>query len=187
MKPPVKTLLALALATPLLLGAASASAHDEGETRLSPRAQAQIAQARRATASFHAIEAAFAVGYGPAPVVDLKGNACIVEPGQGAMGIHFVNGSLLNVHLSEQQPQALIYEPVGDGTLRLVGVEYLVFKAAWDAAFPGRTPVLFDQPFHPVPEGNRYGLPAFYALHLWLWKPNRAGMFADWNPAVKCP
>lgn len=185
--PPVKSLLSLALASSLLLGTAPAAAHDDGESRLSPRMQAEIAQARRATASFHAIEAAFAAGYGPAPVVDLAGNACIAQAGQGAMGIHFVNGNLLNVHLSALQPQALVYEPVGDGTLRLVAAEYLVFKAAWDGAFPGRTPTLFDQPFHLVPAGNRYGLPAFYALHLWLWKPNRSGMFADWNPAVKCP
>ena len=186
-KPPVKSLLALALASTLVLGTAPAAAHDDGESKLSPRAQSQIAQARRATASFHNIEAAFAAGYGPAPVVDLKGNACIEQPGQGAMGIHFVNGSLLNVHLREQQPQALIYEPIADGSLRLVGAEYIVFKAAWDGAFPGKTPTLFSQSFNLVPEGNRYGLPAFYALHLWLWRPNASGMFADWNPAVKCP
>ena len=71
--------------------------------------------------------------------------------------------------------------------LRLVGAEYIVFKSAWDGAFPGTTPRLFGQDFHLVPEGNRYGLPSFYALHVWMWQPNRSGMFADWNPSVHCP
>jgi hypothetical protein len=33
---------------------------------------------------------------------------------------------------------------------------------------------------------NRYGLPAFYELHVWAWKTNPSGMFADWNPRVSC-
>ena len=185
-KTPVKTLFALAIASTLLLSTAPAAAHDDGESRLSPQVKAQIAQARRATARFHDIDAAFAAGYGPAPVVDVRGRACIEQPGQGAMGVHYVNGNLLTPHLSALQPQALIYEPMSDGTQRLVGAEYIVFKSAWDGLFPRQTPMLFDQHFHLVPEGNRYGLPAFYALHLWLWQPNPSGLFADWNPAVKC-
>ena len=186
-KLPVKSLLRLALASSLLPGVAPASAHDEGESRLSPQVLAQIALARRATARFHDIGAAVAAGYGPAPVVDLQGRACIDQPGQGAMGIHYVNGNLLTPYLSAMQPQALIYEPLADGSQRLVGAEYIVFKSAWDGLFPGTTPMLFDQHLHLVSAGNRYGLPAFYALHLWLWRPNRSGMFADWNPAVHCP
>jgi hypothetical protein len=73
--PPVETLLELALASTLLLGAAPASAHEEDESRLSPQVRAQIAQARRATARFHDIAVAVAAGYGPAPEVDLKGRA----------------------------------------------------------------------------------------------------------------
>ena len=23
-------------------------------------------------------------------------------------------------------------------------------------------------------------------LHVWTWQENRSGLFADWNPAVKC-
>jgi hypothetical protein len=186
-KPPIKKILGLALASTLMLGVVPASAHEEDESRLSPQVRAQIAQARRATARFHDIDAAFAAGYGPAPVVDLQGRACIDQPGQGTMGIHYVNANLLTPHLSTLQPQALIYEPLADGSQRLVGAEYIVFKGAWDGLFPGTEPMLFEQPFHLVPEGNRYGLPAFYALHLWLWQPNRSGMFADWNPSVRCP
>ena len=34
---------------------------------------------------------------------------------------------------------------------------------------------------------NRYGIPAFYALHAWAWKANPTGPFEDWNPKVLCP
>ena len=33
---------------------------------------------------------------------------------------------------------------------------------------------------------NRYGLPAFYELHVWAWKKNRKGAFTDMNPDVSC-
>lgn len=188
-KPPVKSLLTLALAGTLLLGAAPASAHDGGESRLSPSAQALLGDARRATAAFVDINAAIGVagGYSATPVADLQGITCIAsaQPGKGAMGIHYVNGSLLfDGAVDALRPEALIYEPMPDGKLRLVGVEYLVFQAAWPDKKPPR---LFGQDFHLTPEGNRYGLPAFFALHVWMWEPNRSGLFADWNPAVRCP
>ncbi len=43
------------------------------------------------------------------------------------------------------------------------------------------------RPFHLTRDGNRYGLPAFYQLHVWLWKRNPNGLFNDWNPTVRCP
>ena len=33
---------------------------------------------------------------------------------------------------------------------------------------------------------NRYGLPAFYELHVWAWENNPKGSFADWNTHVTC-
>ena len=38
----------------------------------------------------------------------------------------------------------------------------------------------------PVGADNRYGIPAFYELHAWVWKDNPAGTFADYNPDVTC-
>lgn len=175
----------LLLSAALLACALPAAAHGP-EDDLSSATLAQIADARRATAPFHDLAAAVAAGYGPGPFADAAGLTCIDKPGAGAMGVHYVNGGLLNVHLSALAPQALIYEPMPGGTLRLVGAEYIVFQSAWEAAFPGTVPRLFDQALHLVPAGNRYGLPPFYALHVWLWQPNRSGMFADWNPAVRC-
>ena len=186
-KPAVKSLLALALASTLLLGTAPASAHDEGESRLSPSAQALLGDARRATAAFVDINVAInGGGYGPAPFADAQGITCIAsaQPGKGAMGIHYVNFSLLDPAVDALRPEALIYESMPDGKLRLVGVEYIVFQDAWPDKKPPR---LFGQDFHLTPVGNRYGIPAYYALHVWMWEPNRSSLFADWNPAVKCP
>jgi hypothetical protein len=47
-------------------------------------------------------------------------------------------------------------------------------------------PVLMGQLFNYVGAPNRYGLPAFYELHVWAWKSNADGVFADWNPRVSC-
>ena len=38
----------------------------------------------------------------------------------------------------------------------------------------------------PIPAGNRYGLPDFYELHAWIWRPNPSGIFQNWNPKVSC-
>ena len=62
----------------------------------------------------------------------------------------------------------------------------MVFKAAWDASHSWR-PRLFGHTFNLSPEGNRFGLPAFYSLHAWIWKNNPAGMFQMFNPTVTCP
>jgi hypothetical protein len=163
-----------------------AAAHDEHEARLSPQVRAELTQARRATAPFHDLAVADAAGYNTR-VFDKNGIDCIAQPGEGAMGVHFLNAGLLTPYPDALAPTVLMYEPMPGGAMRLVGAEYIVFRSAWEGLFPGTTPNLFGQPFHLVREGNRYGLPDFYALHLWLWRPNRSGLFADWNPSVRCP
>src|SRR4029078_9220216 len=80
-------------------------------------------------------------------------------------------------------PEALVYEPMPGGQLRLVGVEYVVFKADWDKNHSS-PPQLFNHTFFTIPAGNRYGLPDFYELHAWIWRPNPSGIFQNWNPNV---
>jgi hypothetical protein len=46
---------------------------------------------------------------------------------------------------------------------------------------------LFGKSFMLVPAPNRFGIPAFYALHAWAWKTNPTGAFEMWNPSVLCP
>jgi hypothetical protein len=147
-----------------------------------------LSAARAATAQFHQLGTAKAAGY-TAEVVDLNGFACIddIEGHTGGMGIHFLNPNLLDGNVDESTPELVIYEPTKNGEMRLVAVEYLVLRSAWEAAHPGASvPTLFGQPMELVPAGNRYGLPDFYEMHAWIWKDNPLGMHNDWNPTVTC-
>ena len=142
--------------------------------------------ATRATARFHNLAIAKRASYGL--LKDNKGIACIAMdgmPAMGAMGVHYAKGSLVaDGKLNVAKPEALVYAPEG-GTLRLSALEYVVLKSAWDAHH-ATAPALFGQRFNFTPAGNRFGLPAYYSLHAWLWKHNPAGMFSMWNPEVHC-
>jgi hypothetical protein len=137
---------------------------------------------KSSTAAFHDLDKAKAAGY-TVRVFDLAGIDCIAQPGQGAMGVHMLNPALLDSTIDADQPELLVYEPRNDGTLKLVALEYLVIKDAWQGV---SKPALFGQEFDEIPAGNRYGLPPFYALHAWIWKPNPSGMLYAWNPRVDC-
>jgi hypothetical protein len=138
--------------------------------------------AKTATARFHDLDKARAAGYA-VQVFDTAGITCIAQPGQGAMGIHMLNPSLLDGAIDAKNPELLVYEPKNNGELKLVALEYLVFVADWTGSSP---PSLFGRQFDLVPAGNRYGLPPFYALHAWIWKPNPSGILNAWNPRVDC-
>jgi hypothetical protein len=140
--------------------------------------------ARAATAAFRDIAVAKAAGYGL--LVDAKEIACIDNLPAGGMGIHYVNGDLVgDAKVNARTPEALVYEPMRDGSLRLVALEYVVFQANWDAKHRS-APKLFGQRFELIGADNRYGLDPFYELHVWIWKHNPSGMFEDWNPRVSC-
>lgn len=111
---------------------------------------------------------------------------CVSGPEEGAMGVHFVNFALVDGKVDAKAPEALIYE-VKNGRARLVGVEFIVPVDAWHPA-EGEppVPVLEGQVFHFNESPNRFGLPAFYELHVWAWRDNPNGTFADWNPRVSC-
>jgi hypothetical protein len=99
--------------------------------------------------------------------------------------VHLVNGGLVgDGALDATRPEALLYEEK-NGQMRLLAVEYVVIAEAWHAANEA-PPVLMGQLFNYVGAPNRYGIPAFYELHVWAWKHNPNGVFADWNPAVSC-
>ena len=135
---------------------------------------------RDATSRFRKVERALDAGY-----VQFFG--CVHEPLAGSMGIHFVNGELAGDGVIDASaPEALMYEVKANGKLELTGVEYVVFKEAWDGA-NAAPPQLFGQPFNTVAEPNRYGIPTFYELHAWVWKDNPTGVNEDWNPRVLCP
>jgi hypothetical protein len=110
---------------------------------------------------------------------------CVSGPDHGAMGIHYLNLALVgDGEIDEAHPEALIYEPVGNKR-RLVGVEYIVDAAAWLGSHPA-PPQLEGQAFQFVGSPNRYGIPAFFELHVWAWRDNPNGAFVDWNNKVSC-
>jgi hypothetical protein len=154
--------------------------------------QSAAAGARAATARFHDLSAADAAGYS-VQVADLAGITCI-DSAAGAMGVHYLNPNLVpelfdagaGADVDAATPELLVYAPGPDGQLRLVALEYLTIKAAWDAQHAA-APSLFGRTFDSTAVGNRYGLPAFYSLHAWIWDPNPADIFAPYNPRVTCP
>lgn len=79
----------------------------------------------------------------------------------------------------------MIYEPKPGRGLRLIGADYLLMKEAWDKKKQG-PPQLMGQLFHLFGSPNRFGLPAFYTLHVWAWKDNPNGAFVNWHPNVSC-
>lgn len=139
---------------------------------------------RAATGQYQEVAAAEDAGY--ALLKDTAGIACI-DNETGAMGIHYANGDLVAGGVIDAlKPQVLVYEPGAGNELHLAAVEYVVMQEAWDATHD-TAPELFGQTFMLTPAGNRYGLPAFYSLHDWAWKPNPDGEFAMYNPDVACP
>jgi hypothetical protein len=168
-------LVAVAAAA-LLAAARPAAASGSGEVL-------QLLKAYVGTARYLDVGRAVDAGYGE--FRDAAGIACIDKPGVGGMGTHYVSSGVGDTVLDPGNPEALVYETLPGGALRLVAAEYIVFAAAWDATH-NAPPSMFGQQFALVPAGNRYGIPAFYELHAWLWKLNPRGLFDDWNPRVTC-
>jgi hypothetical protein len=145
------------------------------------------AAVRAATARFHSTVQATAAGYGPFPV-GAPLHECISNlTGPGAMGFHWVNGKYIDGDVDALHPEVLVYAPDADGNLRLVALEYVVFQADWYASHPADSmPELFGQMFMATPSPNRYAIPAFFALHVWLYQSNPTGIFQNFNPTVSC-
>jgi hypothetical protein len=149
---------------------------------------AGLAAAKAATVKYSSLSVAKADGY--ALLKDKNGIACIANDAMdgmpmGAMGVHYARGAIVgDGQLSSETPEALVYAPQG-GKLRLAAVEYVVLKAGWDAKH-AQEPVMFGHKFNETYGGNRFGLPAFYSLHVWLFKHNPTGEFSMWNPLVHC-
>jgi hypothetical protein len=112
---------------------------------------------------------------------------CVSGGDFGAMGLHFLNMSLVgDGEVDKYTPEIVLYEPLPDGKMRITGVDYLVYAADWDYKHPEGPPQLEGQLFHFFESPNRFGLPAFYTLHVWAWRDNPSGTFANWNPKVRC-
>jgi hypothetical protein len=168
--------LIIIIATPLL-AADEASSHAGGHQASS--AAKLVQHVREGTRKYIDVNNATAAGYGPFL-------GCVAGTDHGAMGIHYVNGTLLgNLTLDPAQPEALIYEP-SNGKMTLVGVEFILDATSWLAANNNAPPVLDGQVFNFVGAPNRFNIPSFFELHVWAWRDNPQGAFVDWNNLVTC-
>jgi len=164
---------------------ASAYAQQSSTRQAAPasgRASSPLVETVRvATSQYRDINVALREGWVPA-------TPCVSGPNSGAMGVHFVLPSRLgDGMLKASEPEALIYEPMGNGAMRLVGVEFIVMVGDWEKQHAeGGTPSVEGHLTNRVEAPNRYGLPAFYELHVWAWEQNPNGNFADWNSRVSC-
>ena len=166
----------------LLIGLGEAEANDSMMARsetvagilptgFGPAVDGDIRRVRSATEPFKNADAAVAAGYA-------RTDHCVEKPPEGGMGLHFENKALLDVTLDVEKPEVLVYERRTDGTYKLNGIEYLVPISQWKRDEP---PTIMGQ---QLKRADRLGI---WYLHVWIWEPSPSGIFADWNPSVKCP
>ena len=158
-----------------------------------------LAAVRAATAKFHDISVAYAAGY------TTQFEPCVENPGVGVMGVHARNESLMADQLLDPlRPELLLYAPTSNGRYRLTGVEYFEIVllrnpdtnevAPWISPDPWPsnyevvtpTPQLFGRTFDGPMPGHIPTMPWHWDLHVWIWAHNPSGMFAGWNPAIRC-
>jgi hypothetical protein len=156
-------------------------APDETQASTSKGRSPLVEKVRQATARFKDINVAINEGWAPA-------TPCVSGPIAGAMGVHLALPARVgDGAIDADEPELLIYEPQSNGAMRLVGVEFIVVAEDWAANNPnGGPPSVDGHLMHLIGEPNRYGLPAFYELHVWAWQRNPDGNFADFNKLVTC-
>jgi hypothetical protein len=130
-----------------------------------------VATLRSATTRYQDLNAAIADGF-----VFLHG--CENRPGEGPVGIVYVHpGRLMDGKIDAAVPDALIYAPNGSDRPTLVGVEFAIPYPLWTKPEP---PKFLDATFQPEDEFGVFG------LHVWVWRDNPRGLFAESNPNVSC-
>ena len=160
------------------IGHDDARGHENESEQKTPAGEL-IRVVRESTRRFRNVEQAKAEGYKL-----LFG--CVSGPDDGAKGLHYVNMDLVaDGILDPRRPEIVIYEPLPNGGRRLIGADFLVFVDAWHANNVA-TPELGGQLLHLFESPNRFGLPPFYTLHVWAWKPNPTGAFVNWHADVSC-
>ena len=138
--------------------------------------EAGIKAARKATARFNSFNQAQKAGY----TLQFP-EGCAELPGTGAQAYHYMNEKLVDTKIELERPELLMYEPQRNGSLELVGLDYV---APRDPDLKGA-----DRPLPPLGmefmEVSVKGADV-WALHIWAWRPNALGVFKPWNPAVSC-
>lgn len=174
-----KLLVSITIALLVLLVVAGAAYAATGVT--DPSVLRDLAKVRQVTAKYHDVNAALADGFIETP-------ECVSSP-DGGMGIHFINPArLMDPSENILEPEILLYVKTDEG-MKLIGVEYFYGIGAPDTPVPNPAPpapVLFGRPFDGPMAQHEPGQPPHYDLHVWVWQANPSGMFAMFNPNVKC-
>lgn len=165
-----------------------------------------LEEMREALRRFESVEVALEEGYVRDPsgmcfTAEMEGRSAE----EGAMGIHYFRPDLLGltsaeppvtgtgIHTDFRRPAILLYEPLPDGSLELVGVENLVFEEAWRAAgheapptFHGRAyDHMVDDPSTPdVSESHDFA--PHFDQHVYQYRENPLGTLEPFNPNVTC-
>lgn len=195
-----------AIVAALTLTATSLSAQTARTVANVNGGEPSLAQVRAATERFRDVKVALAEGYVRDPMNLCDAAEMMGKPASlGVMGIHFFRPDLLGItgppnprvsgsgtHTDFLRPSILIYEPQKDGSLALVAVENLVFIKAWEAAgnsappsFQGvRWDRMADDPSTAIDEAHMFE--PHYDRHVWLYRENPNGIFAQFNPKATC-
>ena len=164
-------LTTLAAASVVLAACAKRSPPETG--RADPQVAEEVSRLREATRPFHELDAAAAAGYAR------EVRDCLVHEHHGAMGYHHVNRGYVDENVELERPEILLYERRPDGGYRLNGVEFIVpYTARPREAAP---PVLMRRQLQ-----RDDNLKIWY-LHVWAWRENPDGIFANFHPDVTCP
>jgi hypothetical protein len=172
----------------------------------SPVREPELAAVKAATERYGDVKVALAEGYMRDPSNMCEKAEMMGRPASdGGMGIHYFRPDLLGItappnprvngtstYTDFNRPAILIYEPQHDGSLQLIAVENLVFKKAWEGAGHKNPPtyrgvsynLMEDDPATTLDEAH--GFEPHYDLHVWIYRDNPKGMFAQFNPKVSC-
>lgn len=189
-----------------LLAVACATQSQTAQTYAPAPGEPTLAEVRTATERFRDVNIALAEGYIRDPMNMCDTAEMMGAPASlGTMGIHYFRPDMLGVtappnprvdgtgtHTDFRNPSILIYEPQKDGSLALVAVENLVFQKSWAATGATKPPS-----FHGVAWDNMKDDPAtaldeahmfepHYDRHVWVYRENPNGVFAQYNPRVSC-
>lgn len=150
------------------------------ESRSAPgRPASTLSRVRAATGAYHNDTLAVAAGF-------RADDVCVTSP-DGGMGYHYVNARRIQDDVvSRDKPEMLLYAPGAGDERHLVGVEYFKADDDQDLSTDDDRPSLFGRPFEGPMAGHAPGMPVHYDLHVWAWRSNPNGMFAEFNPRVSC-
>ena len=187
-----------AISAPFIWDDAEAITENPTITRLWPPTTALRPPSNTAVGGRPVVNLSFAVNHAINRALDVDQRPDPDGPYE-TVGYHLVNVGLRggaanpaagDAVIDQLLPEMLLYEKRPDGKMHLVGVEYLVFTAAWERVHGAGAapPTVFGEPLppslHTFP-GNPSPIP-HYELHVWIWWSNPLGMFYPWSPTVSC-